>query len=367
MWCALVAAVATSIAVVSCGGTGAPAAGAAGNPESAAPDRIAVRVAPVERRAMNRVYATSATLRADRRATITARTRGVVRELLVEEGDRVGPDQPLANLENEEQRIALQRARTARDTLARELERATRLHAQALLSDEEFEVTRREAADAGHAASLAELELSRTTIRAPFAGTIVTRHLDAGANVSDGTPVYDLADLNPLYTDVNVPERHVSRLAPGQRVRLEVDAGAGSVDARIERLAPEVDVETGTVKVTLAVEGGVRLRPGSFVRVGIVTDTRDDALVVPRSALVSDGRRWKLFRLADSGDTVSEVQVTLGFEEGDRVEVVEVDGAGGALSPGDRVVVRGAAALSDGAAVSVREEGEETEDESVGA
>ncbi|MCZ6649318.1 MAG: efflux RND transporter periplasmic adaptor subunit [Acidobacteria bacterium] len=315
-------------------------------------DAVAVRAAPVRREPLSSLYSTSASLRADRRATITARTRGVIRKLLVEEGDTVAESQELAALENDEQRIALSRAVTTRDTLLRDLERSRNLHEEGLVSDEDFEDVRRRSQDAMQGAALAELELSRTMIRAPFAGVIVRRYLDVGATVADGSEVYDLADLSPLYADVEVPERHVISLAPGQAVRLIADALDRVIPAVIERIAPAVDPETGTVKVTLAIEGTANVRPGAFVRVNIVVETHQDALVVPRLALVAEGTRWYLFRLEDD-NTVHRLEVTLGFEEGDRVEVLRVVSEDEDLSPGTQVIVSGAPALTDGAPVNV--------------
>jgi membrane fusion protein (multidrug efflux system) len=190
----------------------------------------------------------------------------------------------------------------------------------------------------------------------------VLRHLDPGATVSDGTAVYDLADVTPLYTDVNVPERHVARLAPGQIVRLHADSSGETVVARIERIAPSVDVASGTVKVTLAVEEKTRLRPGAFVRVSIVTDTHSGAMVVPRAALVAEGSRWHLFRMNGEDDRVAQVDVVLGYEEGDRVEVAKVVDTDDRLAAGDRVVVVGASALTDGARVLVLDGDAESEE-----
>jgi len=98
--------------------------------------------------------------------------------------------------------------------------------------------------------------------------------------------------------------------------------------------------------------------------VEIVTDTHEEALVVPRSALVAEGRRWHLFRLAETvgeeGQTVERVDVELGFESGDRVEISGVVGDGAAFEEGVEVVTAGAPALSEGAAVEVVREGQET-------
>ncbi|HXV74948.1 MAG TPA: efflux RND transporter periplasmic adaptor subunit [Candidatus Polarisedimenticolaceae bacterium] len=353
------------VGATGCGGANEaqsrPGASAASHSEAAeekvADDAIAVAVAKVARAPLSSLYSTSATLRADKRATVTARTRGVVEQLLVEEGDWVAAEQPVAVLENDEQRIAFEQAAAISATKDREYARAESLHAQGLLSEEEYETTRREAVELRHAAELAELNLSRTVIRATFAGQVLTRHLDPGATVADGTPVYDIADLDPLYADIQVPERQIEQLLPGQTVRLLNETDQPVAEASIERIAPAVDPTTGTVKVTVSVSYDRELRPGSFVRVGIVTDTHEHALVVPRSALVSEGRRWHLFRIKDGNDSAVElIEITRGFEESDRVEVLGVAGEVRPLREGDRVVVRGASSLSADSVVQIIEE-----------
>jgi membrane fusion protein (multidrug efflux system) len=333
---------------------GTPAANHNADDEEPEEDAIAIEVGAVARGSLSSVYSTSATLRADKRATVMARTKGVIQKLLVEEGDWVKKDQPLAILENDEQQIAFDQASATYETKRRELERAESLHAQDLMSEEAFETTRREAVEAEHTAALAELTLSRTVIRATFAGRVLTRHVDVGATINDGTPVYDIADLDPLYADVQVPERQVAQLKPGQTVRLMTDDEAGSGEAEIERIAPAVDPSTGTVKVTLAVRSAGSLRPGSFVRVGIVTDTHENALVVPRSAMVAEGRRWQLFRIKDDDPKhVELIEVTRGFEEADRVEILEDSSDARPLRVGDTVVVTGASSLDDDSPVQV--------------
>ena len=344
------------LAVTGCGPGGVVGAASTQDDEKDE-DAIAIEVGTVARGTLSALYSTSATLRADKQATVTARTRGVIRQLLVEEGDWVKKDQKLAVLEDDEQRIVFEQASATYENKRREHERAKSLHAQELLSDEEYDTAEREAVDARHAADLAKLALSRIVIRATFSGRILVRHLDVGATVSDGTAVYDVADLTPLYADVQVPERQVARLQRGQTVRLLTDDDEASGEAEIERIAPAVDPTTGTVKVTLAVRVAGSLRPGSFVRVGIVIDTHENTLVVPRSALVADGRRWHLFRLKDDdAKRVELVEVTRGFEEGDRVEILESVDAERPLQVGDPVVVTGASSLSDDSAVQVMSE-----------
>lgn len=338
-----------TIVIAGCEGTAAEPRAA----DQAADAPVPVEVASARREQVAAIYATSGTLRAEKQATVASRTRGVVRQLVVEEGTEVEAEQVLAVLEDEQQRIEQERARVVLETTKRALERMERLGTMRPLA--ELETAQRDFEEAKHRAALAELELSRTVIRAPFAGRVLKRYVDLGATVSDGTTLFDLADCDPLMADVAVPERHVTRLAVGQPVRLLVDATTTSLGARIERIAPSVDPATGTVKVSLAVAGGEAVRPGAFVRVGIVTDLRPDALVVPRNALVPEGRRWHVYRLRPEGDAVDQIEVALGFEEGDKVECLPPPGAETArfLREGERVVVVGAAALAPGRKVTL--------------
>ena len=354
LWVLILAIGALGVACSKSNGAPPPAAPATEVEAEPEEPRVPVSVTAPRRDAISAYYATSTTLRAEKTATVTSRAGGVVKRFLVEEGDDVRADQEIAILENDEQKIESARARTAYDTKRREYERAASLHEQGMLSVEEYENLRRESEELGHAADLADLQLARTVVRAPFSGRILTRHVDPGSTVAAGADMADIADLDPLYADVNVPEREIARLSAGQAVRISRDEDkASSTRAVIERIAPSVDPESGTVKVTLRVPRQRSLRPGSFVRVDVVTETHADALVLPRGAFVADGRRWHVFRVVDEDGLVERVEVERGFEDGDRVEIVTSIGAERPLSADDRVVTRGASALSDGARVDV--------------
>lgn len=337
------------------------------------PDAIPVRIGVATIRSMSALYTTSATLRAEKRAIVPVRTGGVIERFLVEVGADVEAGAELVILEDAQRQIELARARANLAEKARALQRCERLHKRRAMSDNDIERSRREHDDAKKREALATLAVDRTTVRAPFAGQIVKRHLDQGAMVRHGTPVLEIADLDPLQAHVSVPERHVSRLAAGQTVRLDVDATATQALGRITRIAPIVDPATGTVRVVVEVARSAGLRAGAFIRVRVVTDRHTEALVVPRSAVIAQGRRRHVFRLNAAGDSVERVEVVTGFQEvepskarvgGDsggrglpettQIPLVELREVRGTLKPGDRVVTAGAAALSDGARVRIK-------------
>lgn len=308
---------------------------------------VAVRAMPVEVRPMAARYLTSTRLRAKQRAAVTARTRGVIERFLVEEGQQVAEGVVIVELEKVDQTIELEGAKSELFDREGAWRRNETLFKRGALTEDALRESRLAYHSAKQRAARAEVAFARTKIKAPFAGQVLLRHADPGARVDDGTKLLDLADVYPLEADVSVPERHIGALQIGQPAFLR---GEGELfSAKIARISPAVDTTSGTVKVTLRVEHGVRERPGAFVQVAIVTSLRAQAHVVPRSALVGEGTGWHLFRLrsskAPAGSApgegrVERLVVQLGFEDGPWVEVR------GALQPGDLIVTQGAAALA---------------------
>ena len=133
----------------------------------------------------------------------------------------------------------------------------------------------------------------------------------------------------------------------GQRARLTADAISDEVyEGHVLRIAPIVDARSGTVKVTVAVDGATPLRPGVYTDVEVVTDVRDDALRLPKRALIYDGDQMFAYRLGDDGIATRQLVVP-GLSDPEFVEPVSN------FEEGDRVIVAGQAGLKDGAKVEV--------------
>lgn len=325
------------------GGPGGPG-GRAGRP---APEPILVEVEPVAVGEIASVYSSTGTLLAERQATAKTRIRGRVQRIFVEEGDEVEKGQILARLEDEELVIARDRARATEGNNKIKFERSKSLLERNLVSEEAYQEAMHSYEVAHNDAEMADLELSYATIRAPLGGTIARRHVSEGQEVATGDPLFDIVDQDPLLLELYVPERLVGRLAPGQTVDLTLDATGRSLPGVIARISPVVDTATGTVKVTVEIHDGEGVRTGSFARARVVIDLHDDARIVPRDALVSEGDDWFVY-VVDEGKA-RKVAVRLGFEEADRVELLEGPDAG------EAVVVTGAPALQEGAPVEVLE------------
>ena len=339
-----------SIAAAACGGDGDTPARRGGGPGGHAPPSAIVAV-PVEvttasRRTISSFIETNGTLEAENEVDLVARVSAPIVALHVEEGDLVQAGQLLARLDDLETRVQTEIARVGLAETRQAYERAQQLHAEDLISSEDYEraTSAYDAAKAQLKAS--EIQLEFTELRAPFSGRIVRRYVDRAEQVSVNTPVYRLSDFDPLLCPIQMPERDLPRLRLGQQAWLSVEAWHDErFAATVLRISPIIQAETGTFKVTLELRHGGRLRPGMFARVFVETETREDALVVPKAALSLESIGDTVYVAADG--KASRREVELGFRQGDLVEIVR------GVSEGEQVVVVGQDGLSEGTPLQI--------------
>jgi membrane fusion protein, multidrug efflux system len=293
----------------------------------------------------------STTLRAREQVEVVPKQTGLVGRILVEEGDRVSEGQLLAQLDDEEWRLQLQqtdaRTRSALDAV----ERARALREFGLVPEQEVERLASDARVAESELALARLRVQNAGIRAPIAGTVTRRFIERGQQVGTQTPAFELADLDNLEAHLAIPERDASRIQVGQIGRVIQQEGMPAIaEGQVDRIRPVVDPQSGTVRVTVTipVDPADRvLRPGQFVNVDLVTETLQDRITLPRTAVVVDGAAPRVF-IVQEGRAV-EREVTLGYSRGDRVEIE----AG--LEAGDTVVIVGQDNLRSAAPVRLME------------
>ena len=329
-------------------GAGGPGGGPPGGfgggqrAESAVPIEV-VEILPG---AISAFIETNGTLEAEREVDIVARTGGPLVALQTEEGMQVKAGDLLAQIDEAETRAQVEIAKVALQDAELIHNRAKASLENAVVSQEVYDAARSalEAARAQLAGN--EIQLGYTQITAPFDGLIIQRAVKFGETVTAGQQLFRISDFDPLLCTIGVPERDLTRLSIGQPAILEVEAFPGEqFQGRVLRISPVVDATTGTIRVTLAVDRQGRLSPGMFAGVRLVTDVRENALIMPKRAL-------SLESLADSVFVVEEGvayrrNVTLGYEEDDRVEVTS------GLSANDRVIVVGQDGLTDATPVQI--------------
>jgi membrane fusion protein (multidrug efflux system) len=320
-------------------------------------EAIPVEVSPLEEGLIEATLRFSATLEAERDVQVYAEATRRVINLLVEEGDRVKKGQLLVNLQDEEQRSALAKAKSQLDQRRREFDRQKSLFDQKLVSEQVFIDAEYQLDQAQLALDDATRELAFTEVRAAISGIITERSVNLGDFVSVNQPLFRIVDFSSIVARIYVPEQELPRLKRGQSVHLTADALGGTVfSGAIERISPVVDPGTGTIKVTVATPDQKHLRPGMYVQVELVTAVHEHAILIPKKALAYDNDQVFVFRLAEDR-TVERVAITPALEDSEFMEPV----AGLAL--GDQIVVAGQSGLKDGAKVRLPGDPEPEDDD----
>lgn len=278
---------------------------------------IDVSVAALKRgRVVEAVYATGR-VDSERRATVRARTTGLLQELTVGPGQRVEQGERVGKLDDAALRIARERAEgelaAAQAALAEAEDTAARTEALVRegLSSEDSGVRARErarelaaAARARDAAvGLAREQEGWTVLRSPLGGVVGEILARPGDPLREGDGIFTVIDLSEAYIRVNVDERDVGRVEVDQEVRLVFDSHPEQVfSGQVWRIVPAVDRLTKSSDVLVRhSQSLVRMHFDATVTANIVTRVVEDALLVSRDALEGVGANRRVWRVTDRG------------------------------------------------------------------
>jgi RND family efflux transporter MFP subunit len=360
-----------------------------------------VTVAPVRTQEVQRTVEMVGTLHANEEVTISSELDGRIAAITADLGDRVGPGNVLARIEDTEFRLGVEQSEgSLKETLAKlgiekvpppdfdvsqtslvlkagaelhdaqvNLKRMKALYDEKVISAQEYDSAETRAKTAlatyksttdeakalvavahGREAQLgtARKKLRDAMIRAPLAGSVSKRLVSAGEYVKVAAPLFTIVQDHPLKLKGMIPERFSPQVRAGQLVEIRVDPFPETkFKGRLTRIGPSAEVTSRSFVVEGLVENPQRrLKPGFFAKATILTHTDPHALTVPQQALVTFAGVSKLFVV---GNGVARERVV---QPGVRVGANDVEITGG-LKPGELVVIAGLTRLSDGAAVKV--------------
>lgn len=338
------------------GGKGGGPGGRGGNM------KFPVQVETVAARDVEYALTGVGTVEAFEKVQITARVAGVVEKVSFQEGLLVKKGQVLAEIEPARYKLAvdaadaaLQKAIAQRDEARAALQRreAVDKESPGLIRGEELETFRTQARSseaetqaARVALEQAQLNLRDAYVRAPAAGIVETRTVQTGQYVQPGAVLATLVQRDPLLVRFRLAESDTGRLSPKMPVKFKPSDSVKSFDAVITHVGQAADPKTRMVELTAEVTDERRgsLRPGSFASVTVPVATTN-APVIPLTA-VRPSEKGFLAYVVDEQNVAHERRVILGMRTADGyVEVKE------GVNAGDRLVVRGAEALREGAEV----------------
>jgi RND family efflux transporter MFP subunit len=330
---------------------------------------------------------------ARRMATVSAKVTGRVREVLIEEGQKVEEGQVLARLDPVD--AEAQRALSASQLAASQSQiasvqaqlkeaeanaaRLSTLVVQKLVSRAQYDqaVAARDALRAQAATARRNAQVARdglriagngednTIVRAPFAGVVIAKAAQPGEIVSPlsagggftRTGIGTIVDMDSLEVEVEVGEAYIGRVKPGMPTETVLNAYQDwKIPGKVIAIIPAADRGKATVKVRVGLDakGDARIVPDMGARVSFLEDAKPaqaeakPGVLVPGAAIVQRGDKDVAFVVA--GDKVAQRALTLGRTLGDDREVLD------GLNGGEQVVLDPPDTLADGARVTVARE-----------
>ena len=334
-----------------------------------------------------------------RRATIAAKITGRVTGVFFDEGTRVAEGQLLATLDDSDVKRALDSAKADRNSARAAiadyevqlknaqiaLHRAEKLQQAGVQTQEaldnattnadslkaKIELAKQQVAAAESRIGVAQQAVDNCTIRAPFAGIVVSKDAQVGEMVSPNsagggftrTGIATIVDMKSNEIEVDVNESYIARVENGQQVTATLDAYPDKpIPSKVRTVIPTADRQKATVKVRITIinlEKYNFILPDMGVKVAFLENeppaTKDKAkdkgpqavAFIPKGAVRSDSNASFVFLIRDG--KVERRAVNLGLDRGTDVAVL----AG--VLPGDSLVVKGPENLHDGDKVEIRQ------------
>ncbi len=245
---------------------------------------------------------------------------GRIAQVMVEAGERVRQGQVLARLDPSviaaqvaSLEASLEEAHANAELALADSRRAEAVAPAGALSKEEVERRRSVAATAAAkvkvaAAQLAEAKgrLARLDVKAPADGVVLTRRAEIGQSATPGgEPLFRLAKNGDVELRGQLAEQDIPRLRVGQAVSVRVTGVDRVFEGQIWQIGAVIDPQSRLGLVRVALKADPDLRPGAFARAGLSVD-HDAQIVVPQTAVLSDGEGSYVFVLSDANKVVRQ-------------------------------------------------------------
>jgi len=192
------------------------------------------------------------------------------------------------------------------------------------------------------------LQLDKTRVIAPIDGVIVDLpYYTQSTQVETGSVIAKIMDYQVMYMDVQLPEKYIAVIKPGQVVRLtNYTIPEDTIIGSITQLSPAINPDTRTFKGNISIiNPRYLMRPGMFVKADIVTDRRDSVIVIPKSIILSRQKGKTVF-VIDRG-VAQERIIETGLENTYNVEVVR------GVTRNEQIVTSGFETLSNKSKVKI--------------
>jgi len=263
-----------------------------------------------------------AVIEAVQRTTVSAQTSGRIVEVNVDVDDFVNKGDVIVRLRDREQRSALNSAAAKAREGRANFERVEELYAKKSVSKSEYDRARAAAEAALAAQEQAQEQLDNTVIRAPYAGIVVTRHVEMGESVSTGKPIMTGISLEKLRAVANVPQMNIDSIRGLSSAWVILPTQKGRrIQGEKLTISPYADPATHTFKVRVDLPDGIDgLYPGIYSKVVFIVG-EEQRVLIPSHSVVYRGEVTGVYVLNGSAISLRQIRVGRTFASG-QIEVL---------------------------------------------
>ena len=289
----------------------------------------------------------SGSLEANEQVEIRSEVSGIVEAIYFNEGATVSKGQILFKVNDIELRAQLGQAKT-KESLASENERRAKLLLQKeAISQEEYEIARADFKSAQAQSELIRAQISKTAVKAPFAGKIGLRSISPGTYITPSILVAKLVNSSKLKITFSIPEKYANQVQLNSVLSFKVAGSDESYTAKIYALEPEISVNTRTLQVRAVTDNkNGKLFPGTFAEVIFPLDKINDAILIPTEAIIPVQNGKKVF--VSNAGKAHEIMVETGTRTATSVVILS------GLKAGDTILTSGIMSLKEEALVKVK-------------
>jgi len=278
---------------------------------------------------------------------VLAEVRGMVEEVLVEEGHHVKEGDLIARIDTSDYENKINSIKAAYNLALLNLKRLSGLLKQEIISQSEIDSVKAEAQSLEANLAVAEVQLKRCYIRASISGIVNELPAKKGLYLAVGDPVATVLDIERLKVVVGIPETDVNAVRKIKRVEITIEAlDNKKITGTKYFLAVAPESQAQVYRLELEVENkSEEILPGMFARVEIIKQEFPGALSIPLYAVIS--RDNKHYVYLEEENVAKSRKITLGILDGWQIQVTE------GLKPGEKVIVVGQRSVDEGQRVNV--------------
>lgn len=317
-------------------------------PSRAASMEIPVSTVIVSPEVLDNKIKVTGTLIANEAVELSPEMSGKITGIYFKEGDFLRKGSLLANINAEDLKAQLEKARFNLKLYQDNEDRQRQLLEKEAISQEEYDIAITELRTSEAEIKILEAQIAKAQIRAPFNGTVGLREVSEGSYVTPSTTIANFYNIDPIKIEFSVPGKYSDRVKAGQKISFTLEAQAREFEGEIYAVEPRIDPNTRTLKVRARAKNEERkLFPGQFANIEFTLETVEDALLVPTVAVIPELNGHRLFRY-ENGKAVS-IPVAIGTRTDTDVQIIN------GIEPQDTVITSGTLQLRSGSSVSISE------------